>query len=68
MCCDIFQLVIYIIIICSNSVYGLAAPFLPILFADKYIDSIWVGLIFSVYSLSVALTSPFIGKIVDTVG
>ncbi len=68
MCCDIFQTVLYIVVIASNSGYGLAAPFLPILFADKYISGAWVGLMFAMYSLTIVLTSPIIGKIVDNVG
>ena len=66
--CDSTQLVLYIIIIFSNSVYALAAPLLPIIFEEKELPGAWVGLIFSMYSLSMIIVSPFIGVVVDMIG
>ena len=65
---DTLQIVLYIIIIFSNSVYALAAPLLPKVFEHKNLPGAWVGLIFSMYSISMIIVSPFIGIIVDTIG
>ncbi len=45
----------------SNSAYALIAPFLPIEFKNKGVSSLNVGVIFSVYSLSVIFCSPLVG-------
>jgi MFS family permease len=66
--CDAYKLIIYIIIVFSNSVYALAAPFLPVVFSGKDMSGGWVGLIFAMYSISMIIVSPFIGVIVDKVG
>ena len=66
--CDVLQLLLYLIIICSNSVYALASLFLPIVFMDKNVPGFWVGLVFAMYSIVVVLVSPIIGKIVSRVG
>ena len=66
--CDWYKLILYIIIVFSNSVYALAAPFLPVVFAEKSMSGGWVGLIFAMYSISMIIVSPFIGVIVDKVG
>ena len=68
MMCDTYKLILYIIIIFSNTVYALAAPFLPVVFAEKHMSGGWVGLIFAMYSISMIIVSPFIGVIVDKVG
>ena len=66
--CDVLQLILFLIIICSNSVYALASLFLPIVFNEKNVPGFWVGLVFSMYSIMVVLVSPVIGKIVTRVG
>ena len=66
--CDGYKLILYIVIIFSNSVYGLAAPFLPLIFAKKNMSGAWVGLIFAIFSISQILVSPFVGVIVNRVG
>ena len=66
--CDAYKLILYIIIVFSNSVYALAAPFLPVVFSGKDMSGGWVGLIFAMYSISMIIVSPFIGVIVDKVG
>ena len=66
--CDWYKLIIYIIIVFSNSVYALAAPFLPVVFSEMNMSGGWVGLIFAMYSISMIIVSPFIGVIVDKVG
>ena len=66
--CDSTQLVLYVIIIFSNSVYALAAPLLPLLFDGMELPGSWVGLIFSMYSIAMILVSPALGTILDVVG
>ena len=59
------------ILICtfiSNSAYALVAPFLPLEFADKGINSHYVGLIFAIYSVAVVICSPCVGMTVSHVG
>ena len=56
------------IIVCSNSVYALASLFLPKVFEEKSIPGFWVGLIFSMYSIAVVISSPFIGTILSKCG
>ena len=66
--CDVLQLILLLIIMCSNSVYALASLFLPIVFNDKQVPGFWVGMVFSMYSIMVVVVSPIIGKIVSRVG
>ena len=67
-CCDAKQAILYVIIICSNSVYALASLFLPSVFASKDVAGLWVGIVFAMYSIAVVLTSPIVGKIIDKIG
>lgn len=66
--CDALQLLLYLIIICSNSVYALASLFLPNVFMNKNVPGFWVGLVFAMYSIAVVFVSPIIGKIIIRVG
>ena len=66
--CDSTQLILYIIIIFSNSVYALAAPLLPIELDKIALPGSQVGLIFSAYSIAMIIVSPVIGTILDVVG
>ena len=52
----------------TNSVYSLASLFLPTVFNEKSVPGVWVGLVFSMYSIAVVLVSPIVGKIVSRVG
>lgn len=52
----------------TNSVYSLASLFLPVVFKEKDVPGIWVGLVFSMYSIAVVLVSPVIGKVVSRIG
>jgi hypothetical protein len=36
----------------TNTIYGLASPFLPILLVDAGVDSTWIGLIFAMYAVA----------------
>ena len=51
----------------SNTIYGLAAPFLPQLLEEKGIDPTWTGLIFASYAIATIFVSLIAGKIVDKI-
>ena len=51
----------------SATMYGLASPFLPTVFEEKDIPSIWTGVIFSIYAVASMIVSLFVGKILDKV-
>ena len=52
----------------SNTIYGLAAPFLPALLAEKGIASTWTGVIFAAYAVSMVFVSLAVGKVLDRIG
>ena len=52
----------------SNTIYGLASPFLPNVFEDKDIESVWTGVIFAAFAIASTFSSLFIGKVLDSVG
>ena len=52
----------------TNTIYGLASPFLPTLLDDAGIDETWTGLIFTVYAIASMITSLIVGKIIDRAG
>jgi MFS family permease len=52
----------------SNSAYALIAPFLPIEYQRKGVSAISIGAIFAVYSLSVILCSPLVGRAIIRFG
>lgn len=66
--CDATQLLLYTIIVFSNSVYSLASLFLPSVFMAKDISGFWVGIVFAMYSIAVITVSPFVGKVLDKIG
>ena len=68
MCCDATQLILYSIIVCTNSVYSLASLFLPTVFKEKDIPGFWTCLVFSMYSIAVVIVSPFVGTMINKVG
>jgi MFS family permease len=59
---------LYTIIILTNSVYSLASLFLPSVFKEKAVPGVWVGLVFSMYSIAVVLVSPIVGILVTRMG
>ena len=65
---DATQVTLYAIIVFTNSVYTLAALFLPTVFAAKSVEGAWLGLVFAAYSIAVVAVSPFVGKILRRVG
>ena len=60
------------IMLCStflaNTLYGLAAPFLPSLLEAKGVQSVWTGIIFASYAIAMIFMSLVAGKIVDRIG
>lgn len=52
----------------SNSAYALVAPFLPFEFEKKGISQDVMGYVFSLYSLSIIIASPIIGKSLQSFG
>ena len=65
---DLTIVSIFFITALSNSAYALIAPFLPFEFKKKGINQSVVGYIFSIFSLAVILTSPLIGKMINSRG
>ena len=63
--CSIYIVVLAIFV--SNTIYGLASPFLPTVLEEKNISSIWTGIIFSAMAISASITSLFVGKILDRI-
>ena len=61
-------MLLYTIIVCTNSVYSLASLFLPIVFAEKGTGGFWIGLVFAMYSISAMIISPIIGTILHRIG
>ena len=64
--CSIYILVLAIFV--SNTIYGLASPFLPTVLEEKQISSIWTGVIFAAFAISSSITSLLVGKILDSIG
>ena len=60
--------IILVIALISNTIYGLAAPFLPKLLENKGIASSWNGVIFAVNSISMVVVTLIAGQIVDSIG
>ena len=52
----------------SNTISGLASPFLPQVFEKRGIESVWTGVIFGVFTIAVTLSSLLIGKYLDSIG
>ena len=52
----------------SNTIYGLASPFLPTVMDEKNISSVWTGVIFSAFAIASILSSLLIGKTLDKIG
>jgi len=61
-------LLILLVLFVSNTIYGLASPFLPTELEEKGIDSIWTGIIFSAYAVATIFTSLGVGCCLNTVG
>ena len=61
-------IIIIAVLFLSNTIYGLAAPFLPILLESRGIAESFIGLIFAAYAIAYCIMAPIIGMVVDKVG
>ena len=66
--CDSQLLIVLLTIFFSNTIYGLAAPFLPTVMEERGVDTTWTGLIFAMYAIAVILVSLVAGKTIDYFG
>jgi predicted MFS family arabinose efflux permease len=48
----------------SNTAYGVVAPTIPLVFEQKQIPRSVVGVIFSIYSVSLILVSPMVPALI----
>ena len=68
---DMFDRSLYLLVLAlfvSNTIYGLASPFLPTVMEDKNISSVWTGVIFAAFAVASTFTSLVVGKILDRIG
>ena len=61
-------LAILLTIFLSNTIYGLASPFLPVVLEEVGVSTTWTGLIFASYAIAGTIVSPIIGAVIDKVG
>lgn len=61
-------LIILIVLILDNMVYGISVPFLPIVYEDLGISSSWTGFIIGMFSIAYMIVAPIFGTIVDKFG
>ena len=57
-----------LVIFISNTIYGIASPFLPKEFEAKNISSTMTGVIFSSYAVASVFVSLIVGKYIDSIG
>ncbi len=55
---------LYFIFGLSSSAYAIIAPFLPFEFEKKGFNQSYIGYIFSIFSVAIVVTSPFIGRLI----
>ena len=59
---------LFLLLFISNTIYGLASPFLPTFYNDRGISSTWTGLIFSAFAIAMTIVSLLAGKCLDRIG
>ena len=64
---DRYILLILLVLFVSNTIYGLASPFLPKELEDKDIAHVWTGIIFSSYAVASILVSILTGSLLDKI-
>mmetsp|Transcript_35226 Transcript_35226/g.34891 ORF Transcript_35226/g.34891 Transcript_35226/m.34891 type:complete len:85 (+) Transcript_35226:3-257(+) len=52
----------------TNSAYSSIAPFYPLEAAKKGVNPIYIGFIFSIYSLVKAMVAPIVGNLMSKTG
>jgi MFS family permease len=65
---DISIVIILTVLFLSNTIYGLASPFLPKLLEDRGIEETWTGVIFAAYAVAYTIMAPIVGVVVDKYG
>lgn len=60
--CTFLILSLFLTNLMLNCSYGICAPFLPMMADEHEIDQSYLGIMFCVYSISMAIISPFVGK------
>ena len=59
---------ILLVLFVSNTIYGLASPFLPNELEEKGIAPVWTGIIFSSYAVATIFVSILTGLLLEKVG
>ena len=59
------ELVLWLIMIISNALYALSAPFLPVMFDEKQISAEYIGVVFASFSVALILFSPQVGRCIE---
>ena len=52
----------------SNTIYGLASPFLPTVLEEKQIAPTWTGIIFAAFAVASTFAALLTGSILDKIG
>ena len=65
---DFSQTLLLVVIFVTNLIYGLVSPFLPTVLEEKYISSVWSGVIFSAYAVAMIPSAFIIGSNLDKIG
>lgn len=60
--CTFLILCLFWVNLLLNASYGICAPFLPMMADERNISQSYLGIMFCVYSISMAMMSPFVGK------
>ena len=66
--CDKATSLLLTILLIANSIYGLAAPFLPVELEAKGVSSSMTGVIFAIYAVASVLAALVSGMYLDLVG
>lgn len=65
---DTAFLVILTTLFFSNTMYGLASPFLPDFFEKRHVNQEWTGIIFASYAVAVTFSAIISGKLLGKSG
>ncbi len=65
---DKYTGMILLMLFVSNTIYGLACPFMPKFFKDRGIESTWMGVIFAAYAAASTISALISGQFLDRIG
>lgn len=54
----------FLLNILAYGCYSVAAPFMPVEFISRGIDEEWIGYLFGVFSISLIIISPLMGRVI----